>query len=110
VQNTGSTACTLQGYPGVSYVDAAGKQVGAPAKRNPDAAMTAVVLAPGGSAVAEVQQTNAQNYGDGCEPTEVAGVRVYPPNDTASLIAPQSTVGCANEQIVLMTVGTFQPA
>ncbi|MCG2622848.1 DUF4232 domain-containing protein [Arthrobacter sp. I2-34] len=106
--NTGTTACTLRGYPGLSYVDAAGKQVGAPADRNPDAAVTAVTVAPGGSAVAEVQQTNAQNYGTECQPTEVAGVRVYPPNDTASLVAPQSTLGCANEKIVLMTVGTFQ--
>jgi Protein of unknown function (DUF4232) len=106
--NTGSTACTLRGYPGLSYVDAAGKQVGAPAKRNPDATMTAVTVAPSGTAVAQVQQTNAQNYGDQCKLTNVAGVRVYPPNDTASLIAPQATVGCANEKIVLMTVDTFQ--
>jgi hypothetical protein len=108
LENTGTTACTLRGYPGLSYVDAAGKQVGAPAERNPDATMTAVTVAPGGSAVAEVQQTNAQNYGAQCQQTDVAGVRVYPPNDTASLIATQATVGCANEKIVLMTVGTFQ--
>ncbi|MFD1214594.1 DUF4232 domain-containing protein, partial [Arthrobacter sp. GCM10027362] len=107
LENTGTTACTLRGYPGVSYVDANGKQVGAPAQRNPDAAVTAVTVAPGGSAVAEVRQTNAQNYGEECRPTNVAGVRVYPPNDTASLVAPQSTVGCANEKVVLMTVGTF---
>jgi hypothetical protein len=108
LENTGTTACTLRGYPGLSYVDAAGKQVGAPAERNPDATMTAVTVAPGGSAVAEVQQTNAQNYGEQCQPTDVAGVRVYPPNDTASLIAVQATAGCANEKVVLMTVGTFQ--
>ncbi|NKX51383.1 DUF4232 domain-containing protein [Arthrobacter deserti] len=108
LENIGSTACTLRGYPGLSYVDAGRRQVGAPAERNPDVVMTAVTVAPGGSAVAEVQQTNAQNYGDQCRLTDVAGVRVYPPNDTASLVAPQATAGCANEQIVLMTVGTFQ--
>ena len=110
VTNTGSADCTVRGYPGVSYVGAADQQIGAPADRDPAAKPVAVPLAPGASAVAQLQQTNADNYGPECDRTDVAAVRVYPPNDTAWLEAAQQTVGCANDEIVLMTVGTFQPA
>ncbi|EMY32546.1 hypothetical protein D477_019608, partial [Arthrobacter crystallopoietes BAB-32] len=67
-------------------------------------------LAPGASAAAQLQQTNAGNYGPECDQTEAVGLRVYPPNDTAWLTAPQDAIGCANDEIVLMTVGAFQPA
>ncbi|MET1152741.1 DUF4232 domain-containing protein [Arthrobacter sp.] len=106
--NTGDTSCTLAGYPGVSYVDAKGKQVGAAADRDPDATTVAVTVAPGGTAAAQLRQTNAQNYGEECGLTEVAGVKVYPPNRKDSLVAEQETVGCSDDSVVLMTVGTFQ--
>ena len=106
--NTGTGSCTLQGYPGVSYVDADGAQVGAPAERAPEAAAVAVTLEPGGTAEAQLQQTNAQNYGEECGLTDVAGIRVYPPNQKESVVAKQETVGCSDDSVVLMTVGTFQ--
>jgi hypothetical protein len=108
VTNTGDKPCTLAGYPGVSYVDAKGKQVGAAADRDPDAKTVTVTVAPGGTAAAQLRQTNAQNYGDECGLTDVAGVKVYPPNRKDSLIAEQETVGCSDDSVVLMTVGTFQ--
>jgi hypothetical protein len=108
VTNTGDKSCTLAGYPGVSYVDAKGKQVGAPADRDPDAITVTVTVAPGGTASAQLRQTNAQNYGEKCGLTDVAGVKVYPPNRKDSLIAEQETVGCSDDSVVLMTVGTFQ--
>jgi hypothetical protein len=110
VTNTGSGDCTVRGYPGVSYVGASDQQIGAPADRDPAATSVTVPLAPGASAVAQLRQTNAGNYGPECDLTDVAALRIYPPNDTAWLEAPQQTVGCANDAIVLMTVGTFQPA
>lgn len=110
VTNIDSADCAVRGYPGVSYVDAAGNQVGAPADRDPAAEAVTVTLAPGESAMAQLQQTNAGNYGPECNQADVAGVRVYPPNDTAWLTAPQETIGCANEAVVLMTVGTFVAA
>ena len=106
--NTGDKACTLAGYPGVSYVDAKGKQVGAAADRDPDAKKVTVTVAPGGTAAAQLRQTNAQNYGKECGLTDVAGVKVYPPNRKDSLIAEQKTVGCSDDSVVLMTVGTFE--
>ncbi|WP_019482327.1 DUF4232 domain-containing protein [Arthrobacter sp. TB 23] len=105
LSNMSDEECTMTGYPGVSYVDASEAQVGAPADREPGVESPTVVLAPGQSAIATLQQTNAQNYGDGCSITETTGVRVYPPGATDSLIAVQESVGCAAEDIILMTVG-----
>lgn len=106
--NASDEECEITGYPGVSYVDAAGEQVGAPADREPGESAE-VVLAPGEMAVAPVNQTNAENYGAECELTEVAGLRVYPPNDTAFLIVDQVGTACASEDVVLMTVAPTKP-
>lgn len=106
--NTADEECEITGYPGVSYVDAEGNQVGAPADREP-AEAAEVILAPGESAIAPVKQTNAQNYGAECELTETVGLRVYPPNDTEFLVVDQMSTACASEDIVLMTVAPTKP-
>ncbi|NOJ60536.1 DUF4232 domain-containing protein [Arthrobacter sp. 260] len=105
LSNASDAECTMTGYPGVSYVDAAEAQVGAPADREPGVEVPTVVLEPGQSAIATLLQTNAQNYGDECNLTDTTGVRIYPPGATDSLIALQESVGCTAEDIVLMTVG-----
>ncbi|WP_422391174.1 DUF4232 domain-containing protein [Arthrobacter sp. N1] len=107
--NASDRECTVQGYPGVSYVDAAGTQIGAPAERDGTAA-AAVTLAPGASASTTLQQTNAENYGADCGITQAAGVRVYPPGAIDSLVLPQDIPACSAASIVLMRVGTLQPA
>ncbi|BBE21557.1 hypothetical protein MN0502_04400 [Arthrobacter sp. MN05-02] len=107
--NTSDQECVVEGFPGVSFVDASGTQIGAAADRD-GSATTPVVLAPGASATATLQQTNAQNYGDGCGITPAAGVRVYPPGATDSLVLSQEIPACSASSIVLMTVGTLQPA
>jgi hypothetical protein len=108
ITNTSGASCVLDGYPGVSYVDAAGSQIGAPADRDPSQPRMAITLQPGQTAAAVLKQTNGQNYQD-CQPTPAAGVRVYPPSATDWLIAAQDTTACANAGIVLMTIGAFQP-
>ncbi|TDK24824.1 DUF4232 domain-containing protein [Arthrobacter crusticola] len=106
--NTSGAACDMAGYPGVSYVDAAGTQLGAPADRGePGGAFT---LEPGASATAVLQQVNAGNYGADCGAVPAAGVRVYPPGATDSLVLPQEITACSASSIVLMTVGAMQPA
>ncbi|WP_434995851.1 DUF4232 domain-containing protein [Arthrobacter sp. Ld5] len=107
--NATDQACTVAGYPGVSSVDGAGTQIGAPADRD-GAAPVSVLLAPGASATATLRQTNAQNYGADCGLTPAAGLRVYPPGATDSLILPQELPACSAASIVLMTVSPLQPA
>lgn len=106
--NTSDAACTTAGLPGVSYVDAGGNQVGAAAARS-DAAAVAVVLEPGQSATAELQETRAQNYGDRCTQVPVTGLLVYPPDDTTSLVIPHEGIGCSESDVELLTVGALQP-
>lgn len=106
--NQGSTSCVLQGWPGVSFVSSStGPQVGAAATRIPgsDPALT---LAPGASAGAALQITEAGNYGTSCRATAVSGLRVYPPNQTASLYVAHSDHACANTTDVTLHVGAFQ--
>jgi hypothetical protein len=94
--NTGSHTCELRGFPGVSYVAGDdGHQVG------PAAAMSGerggqVPIAPSGTARAQLQLVNVQNYDPAaCQPVPVRGLRVYPPGDTASLFVPMDGEGCS---------------
>ena len=88
--NKGSATCTLDGYPGVSFVaPQTGKQVGAAASRNPQHAATSVSLAAGASASAMVQVVNHANYDPAsCKATTVSGLRVYPPGSTTAAYVP----------------------
>jgi hypothetical protein len=105
--NTGSTACVIQGYAGVSFVTGSnGQQVGAPADRSPGSTLS-VLLAPGQRAQAVLQITDAGNYGPSCGITATDGLRVYPPGQTASLLIVHSDKGCSNTRDVTLRVGPF---
>jgi hypothetical protein len=80
-RNNGGSACVMTGFPGVSYLDSAGHQIGSPAGRNslPYAPLT---LAPGATGYAHLSVTDPSVLG-GCTATPVSRVRVFPPNETA---------------------------
>ena len=65
--NLSSHACTVFGYPGVSAVDLAGRQIGRAASRNPAQERT-VSLAHGATATATLRIVQALNF-----PTPPAG-------------------------------------
>ncbi|CAG7646790.1 DUF4232 domain-containing protein [Actinacidiphila bryophytorum] len=96
--NHSSTACHLTGYPGLSMLDADGRQIGAPADRQP-MAYSAVVLRPGGSVSDTIHTVNQQGT---CLPASVK-LRIYPPGNTAWLDFPGSVTNCDN----LFTVTPF---
>ncbi|WP_329171746.1 DUF4232 domain-containing protein [Streptomyces sp. NBC_01477] len=87
--NHGSTSCHLTGYPGVSLLDAGGKQIGTPADRQPSR-YAAVVLRPGGSASDTIHTINHQGT---CLPAS-AKVRVYPPGNTAAVVIAGKVTNC----------------
>jgi hypothetical protein len=87
--NHSGTACHLTGYPGLSMLDAAGKQIGAPADRQP-MSYAPVVLRPGGSASDTIHTVNQQGS---CLPASVK-LRIYPPGNTASLDFVGSVTDC----------------
>lgn len=93
--NTGSHTCTLDGFPGVSYVSGPdGTEVGAAATGNGSG--SAVSLVPGSTGTAVVRATNVENYpADHCGITDVAGLRVYPPNAYDGVFLAYPTQGCS---------------
>ncbi len=106
--NTGTAPCILEGFAGVSLTaDANGEPIGEPATRETTTPVTRIELAPGKSAWAEIRYTQAGNYGD-CTKVPAAGVRIYPPNDTASLFVPEPHDACSNAGIKLLTITAFQ--
>ncbi|MET9223530.1 DUF4232 domain-containing protein [Streptomyces sp. NPDC003300] len=107
--NTGSTACTLTGYPGVSYVKTAGAQAGPAADRDGGSHGT-VSLAPKATAYAELHDSNGQGgySADQCKLTKVEGLRIYPPNQKAALFLADKTEHCAGTGIHPLTIGAVR--
>jgi hypothetical protein len=103
--NLGAT-CTLSGYPGVSAVSLTGKQLGTPAIKTGAKGRT-VRLAGAkdgrwGTASAQLRIVEAGNFPTArCEPALAAGLRVYPPNQTAALAVPLPFQTCTTSQSVL---------
>jgi hypothetical protein len=100
-KNVSDHQCTIQGFPGVSYVGGAdGHQIGAAAVRNGTKG-SAIKLAKGQSASADVGFVNVGNFEPStCQPQPARGIRVYPPQETVSkfLDIPNATA-CANDKI-----------
>ena len=93
--NLSGHRCTMFGYPGVSWVDLAGRQIGAPGSREPNVPPRVVTLAPGATATAPLRASNVFFMpAPGCNPLLAAGMRVYPPNEKSSRIAPMPLNTC----------------
>ncbi|MFI7117678.1 DUF4232 domain-containing protein [Amycolatopsis sp. NPDC049868] len=109
ITNASGHPCTIQGFPGVSYVTGAdGHQVGEAAFRD-GAKGGPVQLGNGESAIADVGFVNVRNYDEAvCKPTETRGLRVYLPQETASNFVPVQGLGCAGKipgnQLTVKTV------
>ena len=109
-KNLNNYPCTLYGYPGVSFVAAAGgSQIGIPATENPAHPRQLITLAPGQAGHAELQVVNAENYPPAnCGMVTAHWLKVYPPNQTAPVYASFSAQACAKPRTIL-TVETVQP-
>ncbi|MFL6142780.1 MAG: DUF4232 domain-containing protein [Labedaea sp.] len=111
--NTGTRNCTIQGFPGVSYVAGDdGHQVG-PAAFRVGTKGAPVSLAPGATASAPVGFTQVRNFDPAvCRPTAVRGLRIYPPHDTAAMFVAMEGTGCAGNppgnQLEVRTVHSGQ--
>jgi len=112
LRNTGTTACTLQGWPGVSFVGGGdGSQIGAAATRATNSPHPTVTLAPGAVAVAPLQVAVAANYPtDECDPVAADGFRVYPPGSEQSLfVRDPDFTACRSDSAGLLTVFGLVP-
>jgi uncharacterized protein DUF4232 len=109
--NKGGRTCTMQGFAGVSFVAGDdGHQVGPAAYRTGDKG-AAVTLKPGDSAFADVGFVQVANYDPAaCKPTEVRGLRIYPPHDYDSMFLANPGTGCAGTPPGnQLTIATVQP-
>ncbi|MFC6093275.1 DUF4232 domain-containing protein [Saccharothrix lopnurensis] len=96
--NRGPVACVLRGFPGVSYVDAAGNQVGAAAVRVGERGPL-LTLPHGAAATSDVGFAAVDNFDPAdCRKTPVRGIRVHPPDETAPRHLPLvDAYGCAGD-------------
>jgi hypothetical protein len=96
--NTGSKPCSLVGYPGTSFLDSGGSQLGVPAIQSPGSKRS-ITLAPGGNASALLQIPDPGIYSAGqCAPANAAELNVYPPNQTVALQVADSTTICTTKR------------
>lgn len=108
--NTGTAACSLYGYPGVSLgTGSPFHQVGAAASRNPQTAASLVTLQAGAVANALLRITVAQNYPTAtCGPVATTDLQIYPPNQTKALYLAYKTTGCSATKVNLLSVSVVQ--
>ena len=108
--NVSGASCTLQGYPGVSFVTAqGGRQIGPAATRNAAVARQLVTLSPGQTVHAELQVVNAQNYPPAdCGLVTAHWLKIYPPNQTGPAYVSFTAQACAKPKQIL-SVQTVQP-
>jgi hypothetical protein len=110
--NTGTERCTLQGFPGVSFVGHGnGTQIGAAGVFDRASPNGTVTLDPGKTAHAPLKITQAANYPQAtCQPLAADGLRVYPPGETRSLfVAATGLTACQNASIDLISVQALLP-
>jgi hypothetical protein len=95
--NTGSSSCSLFGYPGVSWVSGpSGSQIGQPATRNPVISPATVVLAPGQTAHVTIQVVDAGNYDKStCQPVTAHWLKIFPPGQFTALYVKFSAQTCS---------------
>jgi Protein of unknown function (DUF4232) len=93
--NLSGRTCTLRGYPGVSAINLSGGRVGSAASRLTGHAVKTISLAKGATAKATLGAVDTGALPN-CHMTTAAGLRVYPPNQTASRTIPFPFPACAN--------------
>ena len=110
--NTGSHACTLHGYPGVSATNANGAQLGRAADRQPIFTAKTVTIGAGATAHAYLFWTEVLNFTpSGCKLGTASLLKVYPPNRTAAAYTFFSLQVCTSTKPLYqyLLVSTVQP-
>jgi hypothetical protein len=105
--NLSTRACTLRGYPGVSAVSLAGRQLGRAASRDNSRTPHLVRLARGSTASAVLRIVNVGNFStSACHPVTAAGFRVYPPNGVTAKGIPFPFRACSRSGPTFLSVRT----
>ncbi len=105
LSNTSSHACTLFGFPGVSAIDAHGRQLGSAAARDHSDVSRTVTLRRGATAHVLLRIVNTGAL-PSCHPAAAVELKIYPPNDLASVSVPFSLTACKNHGPVYLYIRT----
>jgi Protein of unknown function (DUF4232) len=109
--NISGAACTLYGYPGVSFTSGAddATQIGAAAAEISSPARQLVTLAPKAVAGAVLRVVFAGNFpASACHSVTAHYLRVYPPNELTPLYVGYTSPTCSTSTQVL-SVSVVQP-
>jgi hypothetical protein len=110
--NIGKSACTLQGWPGVSFVrHDTGAQIGAAAAQDRSTLHATVTIDPGKTAIAPLRIADALNYPTkSCKPTSTDRFRVYPPGERAALFIDTTPFeACTSTKEITLTISAVRP-
>jgi hypothetical protein len=110
--NHGRASCTLQGWPGVSFVgDGNGTQLGAAAQQDRASLHATVTIGAGKTAIAPLRVTDALNFPTNtCQPATADGFRVYPPGEKYSLfIKDADFTACTDKTDIILTISAIRP-
>ncbi|MFE0631817.1 DUF4232 domain-containing protein [Streptomyces sp. NPDC058864] len=106
--NRSGRTCTVRGFPGVAFVNAAGEQVTVDPERATGQSPRRVSLAPGASAWSAMSFSNPAITG--VTTVTPAAVMVTPPDETASLKVPWTGGEVSNTgKASVPRLGPFQP-
>jgi hypothetical protein len=100
----------LSGYPGISAVDLAGRQLGAGAGRNSLQKFETDTLAHGATVTAVLRVTDPGALSPAeCRETVAAGLRVYPPGQTSARVVPFPFPACSRKDRSSITTSPVGP-
>jgi Protein of unknown function (DUF4232) len=103
--NLSGRACSISGYPGVSAVNLAGRQLGAAAARDRAQPPHLLTLAAGATATVLLRITDVANFpASSCRQVIAAGLRVYPPNQTGAKVVPFPFRACSRRGPTYLSV------
>lgn len=100
VANTGSQACTVSGYPRVSFRNAAGRPVGLPSLHQnfTGVPIRVITIEPGRLAHTDVAIPDAFNFPrHACKPQDTRRLRFTPPHRSLSHVFAYRTTICTTE-------------
>jgi hypothetical protein len=108
--NSSASTCTLYGFPGVSFLDGRGHQIGPAAQEGPAAVRQLVRLAPGQKGYAGLSVTDP-GIPPCAGPGNVAQIRVYPPASfgPALVTAPAGMQVCTSPNTTSYVASTVGP-
>ncbi|MDR3663411.1 MAG: DUF4232 domain-containing protein [Mycobacterium sp.] len=110
LQNSGAAACSMSGYPAVSFIAGSDNHpVGVAASQDSDTIGT-VVISPGQSTSANLGIVNAGNFPADCNAVPVSGLQVTLPGQDDPIIIGHADTACASTAYGTLRVGPFTGA